>query len=165
VSVIVGLHQIKYLDNLAQVRRVVSAYGGGEIYTTGSRIRTRYELEQSEGRLPRELRMRDYANARVIIGQQIETFNNMDQRVVEMGTNKVIGRTIPVAIEIVDNAMPLEHFEHPEHAMYVFGPEDGNVPPQILRQCHHVVQIPTTHCINVSHAVATVLYDRKVKSA
>lgn len=145
---IIALHQLKYLDNLAQIRRVVSAYGGGEIYTTGSRIRSAHEICD---RLPHELRMKAYDDSPIFM-QKIETFHlNSD------------GYT-PIAIESVSGAQSLEYFEHPADPMYIFGPEDGSIPSSILRQCHAVVQIPTAHCINVSHAVATVLYDRKVKS-
>lgn len=71
----------------------------------------------------------------------------------------------PVAIEVRDNSERLQDFEHPEDAVYVFGPEDGSIPPPILNRCHRFVVIPTRNqqCLNLQTAVATVLWDRALK--
>lgn len=66
----------------------------------------------------------------------------------------------PVAIEIVENSESLIHFEHPENALYVFGPEDGSIDQVIKRHCHRFVTIPTKHYTNLSAAVYLVMYDR-----
>ena len=63
----------------------------------------------------------------------------------------------PVAVEVGDNSEPLPAFEHPEDALYVFGPEDGSLTNVALRHCHRFVAIPTRHCLNLSIAVSTVL--------
>lgn len=70
---------------------------------------------------------------------------------------------VPVAVEIVDGAVPLEHYAHPERALYVFGPEDGSIAPSVLAQCRDVVRIPSTFCLNLGAAVNVVLYDRTAK--
>ena len=54
-------------------------------------------------------------------------------------------------------------FEHPERALYVFGPEDGSLGRAVLARCHRFLVIPTRHCANLSAAVYTVLYDRHAK--
>ena len=54
-------------------------------------------------------------------------------------------------------------FVYPEHALYVFGPEDGSLGRATLAQCHRFLVIPTRHCANLSAAVYTVLYDRDAK--
>lgn len=69
----------------------------------------------------------------------------------------------PVAIELVPGSVPLDLFEHPEDTLYVFGPEDGHLPPGLRQVCHSFVQIPSFHCLNLAAAVYTVLYDRMVK--
>lgn len=69
----------------------------------------------------------------------------------------------PVAVEITDDAIPLPAFVHPERAFYVFGPEDGSVPPDVLAWCPQRVVIPTRRCLNLAMAVSVVLYDRMVK--
>ncbi len=53
----------------------------------------------------------------------------------------------------------LHTFEHPENALYVFGPEDGSIPRVLLGHCHRFVVIPTRHCLNLATAVASVLWD------
>ena len=54
-------------------------------------------------------------------------------------------------------ARSLIDFDHPERALYVFGPEDGSLDRAVLAQCHRFLVIPTKHCTNLSAAVYTVL--------
>lgn len=70
-----------------------------------------------------------------------------------------------VAVEIVDGATQLHDFNHPKRAYYLFGPEDGSIPNEILERCNHVVQIDTNHCMNLAVTVNVVLYDRSAKEA
>lgn len=69
----------------------------------------------------------------------------------------------PIAIEMTTGARPLQDFVHPERAFYLFGPEDGSLPPAVLVQCAQVVSIPTAHCLNLAACVNVVLYDRLMK--
>jgi len=70
---------------------------------------------------------------------------------------------VPIAVELLPNSENLYQFEHPENAVYVFGPEDGSVDPAVRALCHRRVFIPTRHCVNLAAAVYLVLYDRKFK--
>lgn len=70
---------------------------------------------------------------------------------------------VPVAIELVDSARPLHRFVHPERAFYIFGPEDGSIDSELLKQCKHVVYVPTAFCMNLAATVNVVLYDRAAK--
>lgn len=70
---------------------------------------------------------------------------------------------VPVAVDIVPEAVSLIDFEHPARAFYVFGPEDGTLGPDILGQCQHVVKVPTSYCMNLAATVNVVLYDRLSK--
>lgn len=69
-----------------------------------------------------------------------------------------------VAIELVEGAMPLPHFEHPEKALYIFGPEDGSIEQDVIDQCEHVVYVPTVGCMNLAATVNVLLYDRLAKT-
>lgn len=149
MSIIVGLHQSKDPTNLANVRRTVSCYGGGRLFVTGGRMT--HAIESSE-RLPRPLRDRRYENTRMQLGM---TDFNIEEWAKQGFT--------PVAIE-VSGSQNLAYFEHPHNAFYIFGPEDGSLPPQILSKCHAHVVIPTLHCLNLAVAVSTVLYDRMAKT-
>jgi tRNA C32,U32 (ribose-2'-O)-methylase TrmJ len=60
-------------------------------------------------------------------------------------------------------AESLIDFVHADHAVYVFGPEDGSVGRAVLGLCHRLVITPTRHCTNLAAAVYTVLYDRHAK--
>lgn len=68
-----------------------------------------------------------------------------------------------VVIEIVEGAQSLPEFNHPERALYVFGPEDGSVPKRIVERAQHIVSIPTAYCMNLAATVNVVLYDRMAK--
>lgn len=70
---------------------------------------------------------------------------------------------VPVAVERVVEATPLPQFEHPERAMYLFGPENGSLDETMLERCAHVVSIPGHECSNLAASVNVVLYDRIAK--
>lgn len=65
-----------------------------------------------------------------------------------------------VGIELTDDAVMLPSFRHPPAAAYILGRERGDLSPEMLARCDHVVKIPTKFCINVSLAGALVMYDR-----
>jgi len=68
-----------------------------------------------------------------------------------------------VCVDLVEGSVPLPHFEHPDNALYVFGPEDGTIPQTIINQADSVVYIPTVGCMNLAATVNVLLYDRMVK--
>lgn len=69
-----------------------------------------------------------------------------------------------VAVELVEGAIPLPLFEHPENALYIFGPEDGSIEQTVIDQCDSVVYIPTKGCMNLAATVNVLLYDRLAKT-
>lgn len=69
-----------------------------------------------------------------------------------------------VCIELVEGAIPLPEFQHPENAFYLFGPEDGSIPQDIIDKADAVVYIPTIGCLNLAATVNVVLYDRIAKA-
>ena len=71
---------------------------------------------------------------------------------------------IPVCVEINEKSRCITNFIHPERAFYIFGPEDGSVPKNIMDRCKHIISIPTKHCLNLASTVNVVLYDRLLKS-
>lgn len=143
----IGLINPKFPHNVGAAVRAASCFGADLVYFTGDRV----SLTASEHyRLPREERMRGYAE--VELKNVSKMFDMFDDDVV------------PVAIEVRENAETLPHFEHPKHALYVFGPEDGGINRVHLQHCHRFVSIPTRHCLNLAAAVNLVLYDRLVKT-
>ena len=73
--------------------------------------------------------------------------------------------SIPVAVELLPDAIDLPRFIHPERAFYIFGPEDGTLGATIHGRCKWTVSIPTAYCMNLAATVNVVLYDRLVKRA
>ena len=70
-----------------------------------------------------------------------------------------------VCIELVEGAIPLPDFQHPENAYYIFGPEDSSLEQKVVDQADAVVYIPTVGCMNLAATVNVVLYDRMAKSS
>ncbi len=65
-----------------------------------------------------------------------------------------------VGIEILDGAADLPSFPHPVRAAYVLGPERGELSPELVARCQHLVRIPTAFSLNVATAGAIMMYDR-----
>ncbi len=81
--------------------------------------------------------------------------------------DRVSDMTLPkgcalVAVELLDDAVDLPSFRHPQSAAYVLGRERGNVSSVLLDRADHVIKIPTRFCVNVGIAGAIVMYDRLV---
>lgn len=134
--------------NVGNALRACSCWGMNQLWFTGDRV-----IDQLDGlsRLPREERMKGYKEVEVIHNDQYwKAFDNID--------------VTPVAIEVRPNSENLVHFEHPENALYVFGPEDGSLSSSVLNWCHRFVTIPTAHCLNLAAAVNVMLYDRRLKA-
>jgi tRNA(Leu) C34 or U34 (ribose-2'-O)-methylase TrmL len=68
-----------------------------------------------------------------------------------------------ICIELALGATPLNEFEHPTNAAYVFGPEDGTLSQSLINEADSVVFIPANSSLNLAAAVNVVLYDRQAK--
>ena len=68
-----------------------------------------------------------------------------------------------LVVELVENAIPLPEFSHPDNAFYILGPEDGSVPIEIVNAAESVVYIPTFNSMNLGATGNVVLYDRLAK--
>jgi tRNA(Leu) C34 or U34 (ribose-2'-O)-methylase TrmL len=135
----------KYAHNVGHIVRAASCFGITQVWYTGDRVRL--DIEE-KGRLPREERMKGYKEVNLI---------NFDYPFDQFPD------ATPVAIELRPNAENLFEFEHPDNAVYVFGPEDGSIGQVDRKHCHRFVYIPTHFCVNLSAAVYMVLWDRKLK--
>jgi hypothetical protein len=71
---------------------------------------------------------------------------------------------VPVAVELIETAIPLPQYVHPRRAFYVFGAEDHTLGERVLSWCRDVVYIPTRACMNLAACVNVVLYDRLAKA-
>ncbi len=69
-----------------------------------------------------------------------------------------------VCVELVEGAIPLPEYQHPERAIYIFGPEDGTIDQKTIDRADAVVYVPTIGCMNLGATVNVLLYDRLAKS-
>ena len=68
-----------------------------------------------------------------------------------------------VCIDLVEGAIPLPSYQHPQQALYILGPEDGSIEQAIIDQADDVVYVPTIGCMNLAATTNVVLYDRLAK--
>lgn len=142
----IALVNPKYARNVGAVIRIASCFNIKQVWYSGNRI----VLDPTgKERLPREERMKGYANVQLIQN--------------DMFFDQFAKDVVPVAVELSEGAIQLQDFEHPDKALYVFGPEDGGLTRQQLIHCHHRVVIPSRHCLNLATAASIIMYDRIFK--
>lgn len=136
----------KYGHNAASALRSCAAFDVPQLWITGDRVLSEWK---TAGRISREERMRFYTDDVAVTwcDYPFDAFDN----------------AVPVAIEVRDNSESLTDFDHPENAVYVFGPEDGGLTKVHARFCHRFVIIPSRHCLNLATAITVVLADRQMK--
>lgn len=140
------LENPKYPRNVGYVLRSSYNFGVQQLLITGNRVplgTSKYE------RLPREERFKEYLKVRM--ERDDKPFDRFPR-----GTS-IIG------VELVHGSMPITHFEHPDQAVYVFGPEDGDISQVFRRHIHQFVYVPTLSCLNLAVITGVVLADRLQK--
>lgn len=132
--------------NVGNAQRACSNWGVNQLWWTGTRVTT--DLQGGE-RLPREERMKGWANVALINHQRpFDAFKSLKPRV--------------IGVELFKGAQNLFHYQHPLDAIYVFGPEDGSIHDSVKHLCHEFVMAPTHHCMNLAAAVNVVLAFRRL---
>ena len=131
----IGIHNPKFSHNIGHVLRAAEAYKADMVAFTGSRsVRSLPDVTGAYNRIP------------TLRGDTLF-------ELIPFGC-------VPVAIELVPQAVDLREFEHPKNAFYIFGAEDATLGEKTLGRCKHIVYVPTEICMNVSACVNVVLYDR-----
>ena len=138
----IGLVNPKSPENVGMVMRAAGCYEANSVFYTGERFNRARKF------------FTDTKNAHEKIPLQAT-----DDLLATIPSNTKI-----VAVELIEGAIPLIQFQHPERAFYIFGPEDGSLSQAMLDACDHVVYIPTIGCMNLAATVNVVLYDRLAKS-
>jgi tRNA(Leu) C34 or U34 (ribose-2'-O)-methylase TrmL len=136
----IGLHQPKTPANIGGVLRAAGCYGAALVAVSGCRYRHHCTDTQKM-----------YRHIPLLTGDSLHDLIPFD--------------CVPVAVDLIEGAISLVNYQHPERAFYVFGPEDGTLDRNITEWCRDVVYIPTRYCMNLAACVNVVLYDRMMKSA
>ncbi|WP_395341389.1 RNA methyltransferase [Ningiella sp. W23] len=137
----IGLVNPKSASNVASILRAGGCYGISSVFYTGQRFR----------------RAKDFNQDTKGVRFKIPTIG-----VDDLFEFMPHGAT-PVAVEISEQAQPLPEFEHPDNAYYILGPEDGSIPLKVVKQCSHIVYVPTFTSMNLAATANVLLYDRLAK--
>lgn len=138
----IGLHCPKFHSNVGGALRAAHAFGAKLVVTTGRRYkRAGTDTSAASRHLP-----------------LVHAEHLFDA--IPRGAVPVCVERFP---EPIEPAVYLPEFEHPEAAYYIFGPEDGAVPAEVVARCAHWVCIPSQISLNLATAVSVVLYDRLLK--
>lgn len=68
-----------------------------------------------------------------------------------------------IGVELDPRAHRIDGFCHPASATYVLGAEDNGLTPEMMKVCHHFVQLPGEYSMNVAVAGSIVMHDRWTK--
>jgi tRNA(Leu) C34 or U34 (ribose-2'-O)-methylase TrmL len=133
----IGLHMPKNPINVGAVMRAAGCFGASMVAISGRRFkRVPSDVHATWKRIP------------VLSVDDLHTVIPYD--------------CVPVAVDLVDDAVALESFVHPKRAFYVFGGEDLTLGDRVLSWCKHRVKI-SAGCMNLAMSVNVVLYDRNAK--
>ncbi len=137
----IGLFNPKNPANVGSIMRAAGCYNASSVFHTGQR----------------------YKRSKQFITDPLKNYRHIPLTHVDDLRNSVPFDCVPVAVDLIDGATPLQSYKHPERAFYIFGPEDGTLGKNILSWCRDIVYIPTKSCMNLAATVNVVLYDRLAK--
>lgn len=152
-KVTVALTNPKSPSNVGAVMRAAGCYQVDQVLFTGKR----YAMAAKHG--SKKLATDTKKASRIIPLTHVEGFENVKQSLANIPNTAKI-----VCVDLVEGATPLPHFHHPEHAIYVFGPEDGTISQHVIDAADEVVYVPTIGCMNLAASVNVLLYDRLAKT-
>jgi len=138
----IGLDNPKNPINVGSVLRAAGVYGAAFVAVSGDRIPYKYH------RTPTDT-MKHYRHMPLIRVADLSTIIPFD--------------CVPVAVDLVEDAISLPEYTHPERAFYIFGGEDATLGHRVLSWCRDTIMIPTDGCMNLAACVNVVLYDRLAK--
>jgi tRNA(Leu) C34 or U34 (ribose-2'-O)-methylase TrmL len=134
---VIALDNPKFAVNVGTALRAASCYGADMIVSSGMRPKGSYKTDVSKAY------------------RHIPYIHRLDSVFDALPYD-----CVPIAVDLVEGAVPLQEFEHPERGFYVFGGEDNTLGERILSKCKHKVYVPTSHCMNLAATVNVVLYSR-----
>lgn len=146
-KVSIGLSNPKSPENVNSVKRAAGNFRVDSIFYTGKRYPRAVKLNPATTNMSRDVSLNIPVTGVTCL-------------ISEMHESMAI-----VCVEFAENAIPLPEYQHPDNALYVFGPEDGNLSQDIIDRADAVIYVPTNGCMNLAATVNVVLYDRLSKSS
>lgn len=67
-----------------------------------------------------------------------------------------------VGVELTEDSMPLETFNHPRRCVYLLGAEDHGLSKEAIEKSHFLIKFKSKLSLNVSVAGSIVMYDRGI---
>ena len=141
-NVVIGLTDPKSPSNVGAVMRAAGCYQADEVRYTGVR----------------------YARAAKFHTDTKDASKKIPLNAVTALTDNLTLEQKVICVDLVEGAIPLPEFEHPDNALYIFGPEDGTISQEVINSADAVVYVPTIGCMNLAASVNVLLYDRLAKS-
>lgn len=142
-NVVIGLTDPKSPSNVGAVMRAVGCYQANEVRYTGVR----------------------YTRAAKFHTDTKDASRKIPLNAVQSLIDNLLPEQQVVCVDLVEGATALPDFEHPENAVYIFGPEDGTISQDVIDRADAVVYVPTIGCMNLAASVNVLLYDRLAKSS
>ncbi len=156
--VTIGLTNPKSPTNVGGVMRAAGCYSVDQVVYTGHRYTHAAKFIGSKNNTDTQKSSEQIPLIAIENFLQLES-PNMSERL-----EKLPESTKLICVDLVEGATPLPHFQHPEQAFYIFGPEDGTIAQEVIDQADDVVYVPTVGCMNLAASVNVLLYDRLAKS-
>lgn len=139
----IAIYAPKHYENVGSIYRTARAFGVSIIYQIGRR----YKVQKSDtGKAFRSIPFIELSTWAEFLAAKPRD-------------------TVLIGCELTARSHSLGTYVHPERSLYVLGAEDFGLQENILRDCHHVVKIPslTVESLNVSVAGSIILWDRFTK--
>lgn len=138
----IGIEHTKTEHNVGTLWRTAYIFGASFMFTIGRR----YHKQSSDTvRAPRHV--------------PLWHFQTIDELLAHSPHNAPL-----VGVELDPHAKRIENYVHPHSAIYLLGAEDNGLSKHALQRCHHLVQLPGEHSLNVAVAGSIVLFDRLMKT-
>jgi tRNA (guanosine-2'-O-)-methyltransferase len=137
----IGIQNGKTPENLGVLWRSAQNLGASFIYTIGNRYHKQAcDTHKAVGAMP-------YFH--------YDTFESFYKHLPKSA--------LLIGVELTEEAVSLESFEHPRRCVYLLGAEDHGLTKEALGKCHKLVQFQSKLSLNVSVAGSIVMYDRNTK--
>lgn len=150
----IGLMNPKSPSNVGAVMRAAGCYQANAVRYSGERYRRAAKFNTDTKNVSESIPLTHRTD--ILTVEDHELSNALQQNTEKLAI---------VCVDLVEGATPLPLFEHPQNAIYVFGPEDGTISQEVIDKADHVVFVPTVGCMNLAASVNVLLYDRLAKTS